>query len=350
MKLFTLLSPVALANYPSYTIPNEPQSMEWANPNDAITFLKNEIKKSFVKHQYADDKFVPIEELPIVYLNGIKFHRQGKTPSPRDLERLQWSKITRSRNGQLHCQGEEDAKEHRRKNGGGGGGRKAEPEMMADDPGMFARSFTMNTGDSLFKYPTYNGFDAPWKAEDFVKELEEDKYAEIERIMSLPHLPGAEVEWPSDIFIEPEIEDEVTGELIEEPELPEPPRMLMDSESFGIGSDTQESLMEDFEDTRLAEVKETFLRQDKVKIGCCNGTPYNNSKRCCCRRVSFDKDKKFCCAINGCESFQIFDRDNKQHYKDCLSLSGLVIQEYGYHVSGQPSYPNARSTPRRPQV
>ena len=31
--------------------------------------------------------------------------------------------------------------------------------------------------------------------------------------------------------------------------------------------------------------------------------------------------------IQGCESFQIFDRSNKQHYKDCLSLSGL----YFYH-------------------
>ena len=42
-----------------------------------------------------------------------------------------------------------------------------------------------------------------------------------------------------------------------------------------------------------------FILQTKYpKIGCCNGVPYNSSKRCCCRRVAFDKDSKFCCAIN----------------------------------------------------
>jgi hypothetical protein len=38
--------------------------------------------------------------------------------------------------------------------------------------------------------------------------------------------------------------------------------------------------------------------QKKVRIGCCNGLPYTNNKRCCCRRAAFDKDSKFCCAIN----------------------------------------------------
>ena len=99
---------------------------------------------------------------------------------------------------------------------------------------------------------------------------------------------------------------------------------------------------------RLRNLKSQFKTQDKVKIGCCNGLPYNSSKRCCCRRIPFDKEHKFCCAINvsfklflrlkayltlnsikkiikGCESFQIFDRSNKQHYKDCLSLSGTFF-------------------------
>lgn len=99
----------------------------------------------------------------------------------------------------------------------------------------------------------------------------------------------------------------------------------------------------EMEAIRLRNLKSQFKTQDKVKIGCCNGLPYNSSKRCCCRRIPFDKEHKFCCAINGCESFQIFDRSNKQHYKDCLSLSGLVIQEYGYHgQAGQPLAPQRK--------
>jgi hypothetical protein len=109
---------------------------------------------------------------------------------------------------------------------------------------------------------------------------------------------------------------------------------------------TEEERQLDREALRLKRLKNQFYTQEKVKIGCCNGVPYNSKKRCCCRRVSFDKDKKFCCAINGCESFQIFDRSNAKHYKDCLSLSGLVIQEYGYQgQQGQPKMEWGR--PRR---
>ncbi|CBY22896.1 unnamed protein product [Oikopleura dioica] len=69
--------------------------------------------------------------------------------------------------------------------------------------------------------------------------------------------------------------------------------------------------------------------QKKVRIGCCNGLPYTNNKRCCCRRAAFDKDSKFCCAINGCENFRIFER-TENNYSACQSLQGLVVQEYGY--------------------
>ena len=54
----------------------------------------------------------------------------------------------------------------------------------------------------------------------------------------------------------------------------------------------------DIEAIRLRNLKSSFKTQDKVKIGCCNGLPYNSSKRCCCRRIPFDKEHKFCCAIN----------------------------------------------------
>ena len=55
---------------------------------------------------------------------------------------------------------------------------------------------------------------------------------------------------------------------------------------------------EELEEQRLKNIRNMFRSQGNVKIGCCNGLPYNSSKRCCCRRIPFDKDKKFCCAID----------------------------------------------------
>jgi hypothetical protein len=137
----------------------------------------------------------------------------------------------------------------------------------------------------------------------------------------------------SDVFIEPQDDDTVIMNLASEL-----------SEDIDMEPQTEEEMQLDREALRLKRLKNQFYQQEKVKIGCCNGVPYNSKKRCCCRRVSFDKDKKFCCAINGCESFQIFDRSNAKHYKDCLSLSGLVIQEYGYQ--GQTGQPKMDWTPR----
>merc|ERR1712062_678482 len=153
------------------------------------------------------------------------------------------------------------------------------------------------------------GFDELFKKEDLT-HLEPENEFDFE-----------EIEFPSDEFISPVIVDE-EAEPMSDAEL---------------------------EEQRLKNLKSRFRSQQNVKIGCCNGLPYNSSKRCCCRRIPFDKERKFCCAINGCESFQIFDRSNKQHYKDCLSLSGLVIQEYGYRgQAGQPTM--QRKTVRgRPQ-
>merc|ERR1712099_30706 len=86
-----------------YTIPNEPDIIDWGSPFDRQAFRQNELGKDFVRFQMPDDEYVPIEDLPIVYLNGIKFHRQGKQPRANDLDRFK--KITRSSNGQLSCKG-----------------------------------------------------------------------------------------------------------------------------------------------------------------------------------------------------------------------------------------------------
>lgn len=88
--------------------------------------------------------------------------------------------------------------------------------------------------------------------------------------------------------------------------------------------------------------------QTAPPVGCCNGVPYNASKRCCCRRASFDKETKFCCAINGCGDFKIYKRDDPNALAQCEALDGIVVQEYGYH-SDIENYPNfmASSRPQR---
>ncbi|CAG5110187.1 Oidioi.mRNA.OKI2018_I69.chr2.g4614.t1.cds [Oikopleura dioica] len=78
------------------------------------------------------------------------------------------------------------------------------------------------------------------------------------------------------------------------------------------------------------EKPEKEEKEEVHQIGCCNGMPYNTNKRCCCRRASFNKDEKFCCAINGCGDFKIMKK-SEANYDMCNSLSGVVVQEYGYH-------------------
>lgn len=90
-------------------------------------------------------------------------------------------------------------------------------------------------------------------------------------------------------------------------------------------------------------------QQTSPPVGCCNGVPYNASKRCCCRRASFDKETKFCCALDGCGDFKIYKRDDPNALSQCQALQGIVVQEYGYHseIENYPNFMNQRDPPRR---
>lgn len=90
-------------------------------------------------------------------------------------------------------------------------------------------------------------------------------------------------------------------------------------------------------------------QQPSPPVGCCNGVPYNASKRCCCRRASFDKETKFCCALDGCGDFKIYKRDDPNALSACRALEGIVVQEYGYHseIEKFPSFMGQRDPPRR---
>ena len=61
-----LIGGLVQADYPGYTIPNEPQFQMWKESSDELAFQRNEGKKEFVKYQMPDDEYVPIDHLPIV--------------------------------------------------------------------------------------------------------------------------------------------------------------------------------------------------------------------------------------------------------------------------------------------
>jgi hypothetical protein len=361
MKLFFLVA-TALADYPAYTIPSIPAKLEWKDEISKKSFQEENQGKEYVDFQMPDDDFVPIEDLPVVYLNGIKFHRQGKDAYPLALERFR--KLTRSSDGKLECKGAQEAKQHKKEHLGEKHMRHQ--VLMANDVGLDLSAVIYET-----KYPRYNGKDVPLPYNELLQrdvdlshlepETEDEEY-----VMTHSDTVGTLQAWPSDTFVEPEIDNSLLDEVMMEEIVGSEPS----SDPFGVEEalaaitpaqpsisffeDEEVSAPDDVEKERLARLQRRFLSQESVKIGCCNGTPYKANKRCCCRRVSFDKEKKFCCAINGCESFQIFDRDNKNHYRDCLSLSGNVVQEYGYRggvntMEGEPTFDAERkSRPTRP--
>jgi hypothetical protein len=317
MKISMMMIGAVMADYPGYTIPTEPDVIIWKEPEQDRIFQENEGHKEYVKFQLPDDEYVPLSDLPIVYLNGIKFHRQGKQPRANDLDRFK--KITRSSNGQLSCKGGKKAQQEHEMH------QQIHARMMANDAVSFiGESHNLDLIKTIFqtKYPRYNGRDAPLN------------YNELLEIPDLTNLNPSNWYEKELVRCEQDEDGECVQELKEqlEDEQHFPSQTYVDPVVVEEADDLpgKEWTDEELEENRLANIRKMFRSQSNVKIGCCNGLPYNSSKRCCCRRIPFDKDKKFCCAIDGCENFQVFDRSNAQHYKDCLSLKGLVIQEYGY--------------------
>ena len=56
----------AMADYPAYTIPTEPDVIIWKEPEQDRIFQENEGHKEYVKFQLPDDEYVPLSDLPIV--------------------------------------------------------------------------------------------------------------------------------------------------------------------------------------------------------------------------------------------------------------------------------------------
>jgi len=73
---------------PSYLIEN-------SNKMEKMFFHQQKQEKEFIKFQYPEDRFAPMEELGVVYLNGIKFYHQGESMLPYTEEEEEL-KLTRS--------------------------------------------------------------------------------------------------------------------------------------------------------------------------------------------------------------------------------------------------------------
>lgn len=107
----------------------------------------------------------------------------------------------------------------------------------------------------------------------------------------------------------------------------------------GLGYHKEKSVESLISARRLPTNEPSENKPPAQQVGCCNGLPYNSNKRCCCRRASFDKDTKFCCAVNGCQDFRIFKRDDLTAREKCTELNGIVVEEYGYHSGASgPTY------------
>jgi len=62
---------------------------------EKMFFHQQKQDKEYIKYQYPEDRFAPIDELGVVYLNGIKFYHQGESMLPVS-EEEEALKLTRS--------------------------------------------------------------------------------------------------------------------------------------------------------------------------------------------------------------------------------------------------------------
>lgn len=290
-----------------------------SNKEEKLYFQGVKEARDFVKYQYPSEKFVPLDELVTVLLNGMRFYHQGDEMLPKNETSGPMKADTRANEHNMRCEGRDDFKAYRREHA-----VKSMPHDVAP-----------------------------------VTVIEESEISE-----AITHDIQAAVVVPQDTPIAAAIVDEVVAgksndntDTSSDDDQAAPSSSNFDDASARSVQDLAflESVMSFFGDetttsandatvadtvadtvapvtaeTAVATEADAAPQPRNHRIGCCNGVPYNQNKRCCCRRIAFDKDKKFCCAINGCANFKVFDRANPKNYDLCLSLQGLVVQEYGY--------------------
>lgn len=291
-------------------------------PADLLDMIEQKTKdKPYLKYYYSSEKFVPTQELNVVYLNGMKFFQQGGENQPEI--KNWWTADTRSAN-KVQCEGRLDQKlyqmEHR--------GDKTSTSTMANDFITFDQ-----TGTDPAAAPDRLGGGGGGRGSRPTPKRKAARQAVPQDSFDFART-GGDLLSASGIDLAALFGDSAgvtaDGGVV----------------NADVSSTTSQTTTTTTTDTSAVVIETRF-----PKIGCCNGVPYNSSKRCCCRRVAFDKDAKFCCAINGCQKFKVFDKADPKNYDLCRGLSGLVVQEYGYRglFDGEPNLAKAQK-PRRPSV
>lgn len=289
-------------------------------PNDVLELIKKDSEeKPFLKYYYSSQKFVPTQELNVVYLNGMKFFQQGEEVQPET--KSWWQADTRSAN-KVQCEGRLDQKlyqmEHRVAKG------RQSSTTMANDFVTFDDLDAADTSGGI-RGGRRRGGPTPKRKAARAQNLQ---------------IPQNSFDFAR-----------TGGDLVSNSGI----------DLAALFADTTDFTIDDIPTTTTSNpttTQATDVTTDAVvietrypKIGCCNGVPYNSSKRCCCRRVAFNKDDKFCCAINGCQKFKVFDKADPKNYDLCRGLSGLVVQEYGYRgLHESDGEPNLAKRERAPSV
>jgi len=270
--------------------------------------LKQE--RAYVQFQFPSEKFVPLDRLATVYLNGIRFYVQGDQilPSKDEDEEGPLKARTRSNNDNLRCEGRNDFKAYKK-------GLATTAETTTE------KVFMANDVQAVVE----SSMEAAEATEDSsVESTSTDKSTGKSKIDNDDVVEAGDDEAPS-TDTDSSVFDDDSARSVVDLSLAAELMAYFDDETTTNGDTTSSPT--------APPVTNSTTSTEAVKnhrIGCCNGVPYNQNKRCCCRRIAFDKDKKFCCAVNGCENFHVFDRSNPKHFDLCKSLQGLVVKEYGY--------------------
>lgn len=294
--------------------------------------------KEFVKYQYPSEKFVPLDELVTVLLNGMRFYHQGEEMLPLNgTDILEPMKAKTRSNDNLRCEGRNDFKAYKKEH-------TTQAAMQNDHP-------------ILPDVSVQAVLSAPAKPETV--PLPGNNYFDDVKVAQTPVSSNSIKGNNAANSVSSSTDDKSTSSFD-----PSAARSISDKNlaaqflsyfSDDATTPANEAVNDDASFANSVSTTTTALSDAPTtknhRIGCCNGVPYNQNKRCCCRRIAFDKEKKFCCAIDGCANFKVFDRSNPKNIDLCLSLKGLVVQEYGYtgeHTAlGEPDL--TRSPRVRPQ-
>jgi len=305
-----------------------------SNKEEKLYFQGVKDSKEFVKYQYPSEKFVPLDELVTVLLNGMRFYHQGEEMLPQNGTDILEPMMAKTRsNDNLRCEGRNDFKAYKR-----------EHTPLHPVPAMQNDAAAVVVATEVAEPVIF-----PADSSAVVQDSQPVVTSNSNKGNNVDNTPSSSADDQGSAAFDPAAARSIVDKDFAAQFLS---YFSMTDEATTLANDASPNDASFANAVAPATTAITDAPATKNhRIGCCNGVPYNQNKRCCCRRIAFDKEKKFCCAIDGCANFKVFDRSNPKNIDLCLSLKGLVVQEYGYtgeHAAlGEPDL--TRSPRVRPQ-